>query len=171
MQMFPEISTSTPWLVFAIIMMAVTAVMMFMPRFPACIAAYMALWCGRLSGYTLFSDTTMIFWGIAVGLVVINHFMLPAVIRNSSRGLGYISGGALAGMAVGLTLYRPASVIGGAVLGAFLAAIAYTRTSKGVVLEFPTSKFFNYLGAKGLPAVMAASMIGLVLAGLIVFFQ
>lgn len=168
MDTFSLIPTSVPWLVTAIILMVCSAAAMFLPRIPSCIIAYLALWAARLSGYTPFSTETMIFWGIAVVLVTVNSFMLPAFIRNSSRGLGYIATGALAGMAVGLTLYRPATVICGAVIGTFVAAIAYTRTANGAVLEFPTSKFFNYLGAKGIPAVMTASMIGLVLAGLII---
>ena len=161
------IATSTPWLVFAIVLMAISAVMIFIPRTPACIVAYMALWAARLSGYTPFSNSTMIYWGIAVALVALNRYMLPSHIRNSTRGLGYIGGGALAGMFIGLTMYRASTVIIGAAVGAFLGAVAYTRTSHGAVLEFPTSKFFNYLGAKGIPATMAASQLGLILAGLI----
>lgn len=162
-----HVATSTPWLIATIALMAICVVMMFMPRTPACIVGYMALWTARFSGYTPFTTSTMIFWGVVVIIVAANRFLLPAQIRLSRRGIGYIAGGAIAGMAVGLTLYRPATVITGAVLGAFLAAIAYTRTERGKVLQFPTAKFFNYLGAKGLPAVMAASMVGLILAALI----
>lgn len=148
--------------------MGVSVVMMFVPRLPACIVAYMSLWAARLSGYTPFTDGTMIFWGVAVVIVVINSLLLPAFIRNSSRGVGYISGGALVGMAVGLMMYTAATVIIGAIAGAFLGSIAYTRTKNGAALGFPSAKFFNYLGAKGIPAVIAASMVGLVFAGLII---
>lgn len=161
-------SFSTPWLVFAMILAAMALAMMFVPRLPACITAYMAMWAGRFSGYAPLSDTTLIFWGIAVAIVIVNRFLLPPFIRNSSRGLGYIATGAIVGMALGLTLYTAASVIGFTILGALVAAIAYAKTAQGASLEFPTVKFFNYLGAKGIPAVMAASMVGLVLASLIV---
>lgn len=166
-----EQTLSTPWLVFAMILAAISVAMIFVPRTPACIVGYMSMWAARLSGYVQFSDTTMWFWGIAVLLVAVNRFLLPAFVRDSRRGLGYIGIGAIVGMAVGLTMYRAATVIGGAAVGAFLAAIAYTRTSRGKTLEFPTSKFFNYLGAKGIPAVVAASMTGLVIAGLIVHWS
>lgn len=162
-----DIPTSTPWLVFGLIIMAISVVMMFFPRVESCIIGYIGLWAARLSGYTPFTDGTMIFWGAAVVIVMINRYLLPAHIRTSRRGLGYIAGGALAGMMVGLTMYRAATVIGGAVTGAVLAAIAYARTSRGAILGFPSSKFFNYLGAKGIPAVITASMAGLVIAGLI----
>lgn len=143
--------------------------MMFVPRLPAPMAAYAAMWSAQLSGFMLFSRGTLIFWGIAVVLVVANHYMLPGYIRNSGRGVAYVAAGALAGMAVGLTMYRPATIIGGAVAGALVGGVAYARTSRGKVLEFPTVKFFNYLGAKGIPAVMVASMIGLIIAGLILY--
>ena len=162
-----DIATSTPWLVFGLVLTAIALVLMFVPRVPACIIAYMGLWCARLSEYTPFTDGTMIFWGAAVVIVMVNRYLMPAFVRNSTRGLGYIGGGAIAGMAVGLTMYRAASVIGGAIVGAFLGAVAYSRTKSGATLEFPTSKFFNYLGAKGLPAVLTASMAGLIFAGLI----
>ena len=162
-----DTALSTGWLIFAIVLMGISIIMMFIPRTPACIVAYMALWAAKLSGYTPFTVGTMIFWGVAVVIVFVNRCLLPAYIRNSTRGLGYIGGGALVGMALGLTLYTAATVIIGAVIGSFLGAIAYTRTSRGAALEFPTSKFFNYLGAKGIPAVIAASMCGLVFAGLI----
>ena len=161
------VETSTGWLVAAIILMAISLITMFIPKIPACIIAYMAFWAARLSNYTPFSDSTMIFWGIAVLIVTINRYLLPSYIRFSRRGLGYIGGGALVGMALGLTLYRPASVIGNSIIGAILGAIAYSRTARGKALEFPTSKFFSYLGAKGIPAVVVASMVGLILAGLI----
>lgn len=161
------IATSTPWLVFALVLLTIGLVMMYVPRTPACIVCYMALWAAKLSGFTPFTTGTMIFWGVAVAIVVANRFLLPAFVRDSRRGLGYIATGAIVGMAIGLTLYTAASVIIGAVVGSFLGALAYTRTSAGASLEFPTSKFFNYLGAKAIPAVIAASMAGLIFAGLI----
>lgn len=165
------LSTSTPWMIVACFLAAVSVVMMFVPRLPACIVAYLALWADQLSGYVIFSNATLIFWGVAVVLVVANNYLLPRHIRYSRRGLGYIAAGALVGMALGLIIHRPASVIGGSVLGALIAAIAYARTSRGAVLEFPTMKFFNYLGAKGIPAVMCASMVGLILSGFILYID
>lgn len=166
--MSEAITLSTPWLVFACILSAISLVMMFVPRTPACVVGYMAMWAAQLSGYMTFTTGTLIFWGVAVLIVVINRFLLPAFVRNSRVGVGFIAGGAIAGMAVGLTMYRPATLIGGSILGAVLGAIAYARTGRGAALQFPTTKFFNYLGAKGIPAVIAASMSGMIISGLII---
>lgn len=161
---------SVGWLATSIVLMVASLVLVFVPRMPACILGYLAMWAAQLSGYVVFSDTALIFWGVATVIVVINNVLLPGFVRNSSQGLGYIGGGALAGMAVGLTLYRAASVVGGAIIGAVLGAVAYGRTRRGANLEFPTVKFFNYLGAKGIPAVVASSMAGLILSGFIMDF-
>ena len=40
-----------------------------------------------------------------------------------------------------------------------MGGIAYTRTPAGRgIMQFPSRRFFNYLGAKGLPSIVALSM-------------
>lgn len=160
---------SVGWMVFCGALMAIAAVMMFYPRTPASVVAYMAMWTGHLSGYTPFDTADFVFWAIVTAIVFANNRMLPRFVRESRRGVGYIAGGAIAGMAVGLTFYRPASVILGSAFGAIIGAVAYARTDRGKVLDFPHVKFFNYLGAKGIPATVTSSMIGLIIARLIVY--
>lgn len=172
--MLLAITTSTlsmPWFVIAGLLTVTSLVMIFVPRTPACIVAYLAMWAADWSHYMTFEKSTMIFWGVAVLIVAINNMLLPGFVRTSRRGLGYIAGGAIAGMFIGLSMYRPATVIAGSILGALLGGIAYSRTARGASLEFPTSKFFNYLGAKGLPAVIATSMIGMIGSGMIIWYM
>lgn len=161
----------TGWLVATALLAAAALIMMYFPRTPSCLAAYMALWCARLSGYAPFADSVMWFWGVAVVIVMINHRLLPGRIRNSRRGVGYMATGAITGMALGLTLHTAASIIVGAAAGAIIAAVAYARTADGAVLQFPTSRFFNYLGAKGIPAVITAVMTGFILTAFIMYAQ
>lgn len=158
---------STTWLVIAGLLGGASLSMMFFPRLPACIVAYLAMWAANLSGYTPFTTSSLIFWGAAVVIVVINRYLLPAHIRNSGRGLGYMAGGALVGVALGLTMLSNSTIIVGAMVGCLLGSIAYARTTRGSALGFPSARFFNYLGAKGIPAVIAAVMVGFVLLGLI----
>ena len=165
-----ETLLSTPWIVIALVLSLVGLVAMFIPRMPACIIAYLSMVAAYLSHYMYFTKATLIFWGIAVVLVSVNRMLLPSFIRNSRVGLGYSAGGAVVGMALGLIMYRPATVVGGAILGTLFGAIAFSRTRKGAIMQFPTIKFFNYLGAKGIPAVMAVAMVGYVISGLIVYF-
>ncbi len=161
------VTPSTTLLVIGSLLLAWATVAVFFPRMMAVIPAFLGMTLLWLGDCIILPGSNILFWGAATILVVINHFLLPRAIRSTGAGVGYISGGALVGLALGLTLYNQASLIGGAVLGAFLGALAFSRTAAGRPMNFPSSKFFNYLGAKGIPAVVALSMIGISLAALI----
>lgn len=103
--------------------------------------------------------TPLIFWGVATVIVILLQYLLPPNISTSRRGVGYIAGAALAGTFVGLAISHEWMIIG-AVAGAILGGIAYSRTPAGAVMEFPSSKFLNYLCAKGLPAVVTVCIAG-----------
>lgn len=160
-------TSSTVMLIIGAILLAAATVSIFFPRIPAVIPGYVGMLILSLGDCIYVTNSSLIFWGAASVLVVINHYLLPPPIRSTGVGVGYISGGALAGLMVGLTLYNQASLVGGAVLGAVLGAIAFSRTASGRVLGFPSLKFFNYLGAKGIPPVVTLSMVGIALASLI----
>ena len=161
------VTPSTPLMVIGAILLAIATVAAFFPRFHSVVIAFAGMLILRWAGAVVFPSSTLIFWGAAALLVVVNHYMLPTPIRNTGSGLGYMAGGALAGLAFGMTLYEQASIVGGAVLGALLGAIAFSRTAAGRPMNFPSSKFFNYLGAKGMPVVVTLSIVGLSLASLI----
>lgn len=149
------------------LLLAYATVAIFFPRMLAAIPAFLGMTLLWLGNCIYLPVSNIIFWGVATILVVVNHYLLPQAIRNTRAGVGYIAGGALVGLSVGLTLLDRASLVGGAVLGAVLGAIAFSRTAAGRPMDFPSSKFFNYLGAKGIPAVVALSMVGISLAVLI----
>lgn len=106
---------------------------------------------------------TLLFWGGASVIALGIGFLLPPTVSRSGAGVGYISGGALAGAVVGLII-SPAATVIGAVVGACGGALAFSRTPAGAPLEFPSRKFVNYLCAKGLPAVVTMSQFGILLA-------
>lgn len=154
----------------AIIITAVTVVCLLLlvagvvMSFRSARTAVVATFAGMLGIGLLTVDakaTELIFWGIATAIVVAIQYLLPANVTASRRGVGYIVGATLAGMSVGLTLGREWVTIGAAV-GAILGGIAYSRTPDGRSIKFPSSKFLNYLCAKGLPTVVVMSMTGTV---------
>lgn len=106
-------------------------------------------------------DTVMslIFWGIASAIAVGINYMLPRRIGSSRAGLGYMAGGALVGAIVGLAVSH-AWMIVGSVAGAILGGVAWAKTPSGRQAEFPSSRFLNYLCAKGLPAVVNMCLLG-----------
>jgi len=148
-------------LTICILLSVATLVLTFRPVVPAAITACAALYTGSGSGYVQITDRQLVFWSVATVLVLGIYVLLPKSMVRSTRGMGYIAGGSIAGAAVGLTLSAGAMIAASAV-GAFLGALAYSRTAEGRVLEFPSLRFRQYICAKGLPTVVAVSMTGLI---------
>ncbi len=147
-------------LIITIIIIATAAILSFFNTTYASVVAFIGLCAtGLIPGCEL-SWPTYIFWGIAVLIVVSLGFILPRQIVSSRLGMPYICGASLAGMLVGMALSSHAAMVAGAFVGAVLGGVAYAKTPAGNVLEFPTSKFLNYLCAKGLPVVVTMSIIG-----------
>lgn len=160
------------YIVLSSMMIAVTALAVFMPRIPASLFSYCAMWMALAGGVAFFSAETMVFWGVATILTLGINWMLPRHIWRSTVGLpfmavGGLAGmavGGLAGMAVGAVLNTMAAIILGTALGCLFGAVAFANTGAGrAVMTFPSKPFFNYLAAKGLPIVVALSMAGAVL--------
>ncbi len=159
--------TTIPLLMFGSMTMAVSMVLCFMSKRWATPVAYGAMWLCFLSGLVTIEMSTLLFWGLATAICVAIDVMLPPQVSRSCTGLYHIAGGSLAGAVVGMCANTMAGVIVGAALGAFFGALAFSRTQSGRPMHFPSSKFFNYLAAKGLPAIVLMSMLGQILIQLI----
>lgn len=153
-------------LIICILLAATALALIFRPYVPAAAVAYASLIAGRYSGYVAVSDKTLIFWGAAMLLVLAITTLLPRTLVQTSRGMGYIAGATLAGGCLGLAL-SPTAITVAAAIGAFLGALAYSRTPAGLPLRFPSSDFLHYLCAKGLPAIVAVSIVGVIASSLI----
>ncbi len=156
-------------MVVSMILLIASIILTFMSNTFAVLAAFAGLAGIGLTAVHA-TSTPLIFWGIATVIVLILQYLLPKNISTSRRGVGYIAGAALAGTFVGLAISHEWMIIG-AVAGAILGGIAYSRTPAGSVMEFPSSKFLNYLCAKGLPAVVTMSIVGTALLWLIAAFS
>ncbi len=152
-----SISTAIIFAIFFVLQIGAIVLTFRSNRF-AVIAAYTSM-VGIALFLRLEATNSLIFWGISTGIVICLEYMLPKKITSSRRGVGYIAGAALAGTFVGLAMSHEWMIIG-AVAGATLGGIAYSRTPAGRIMEFPSSKFLNYLCAKGLPAVVTMCMVG-----------
>lgn len=112
---------------------------------------------------------TELFWCVAAVISFIATMMLPTPIRESRVGVVFMSLGAIAGAFVGAAIAHAAIIIG-AVLGVVLGAVVFSRTGSGAVLQFPSHKFFNYLYAKGFPAVIVSCISVIVTISIINLF-
>lgn len=103
--------------------------------------------------------STIIFWAVATAIATTINFMLPDAVVDSRRGQGFISGGALCGMFIGMIINN-ATLIVGAIIGAFIGSLVFSHTPSGRSILSPTSKFVNYVCAKAMPTIISACTIG-----------
>lgn len=140
-------------------LITLTAVAVFVPRLPAVLPAYAAMLLCRFGGICNFGNDTLIFWGVATLIALGITYMIPRNVAYSRVGVGFIGGGALVGAVLGMLTNTMAGIIVCTAAGVLMGGIAYTRTMVGRnIMSFPSRRFFNYLGAKGLPAIVALSM-------------
>lgn len=160
--------TSTAFIVITFILAALGIVCMFVPRLPAVVASFAALVCAHLAGAVYVDAKILIFWGVAAALVLGLHVLQPKALIETRSGHAYVALGALAGVALGYAVSSTAAsiIIGGAV-AAFLGAVAYMRTPAAPGFPVNSGRFVEYLCAKGLPAVVCASMSAISIASVL----
>ena len=125
------------------------------------------------------NGTLLIGWLCMTIVVTLATLMQPAPVRNTSRGMGYITVGALVGMAVGLLAftvsYRLSMLYGlmivATAVGTFLGFLLYTNTPDGRAVGISSGNFFRYLLAKGFPTAITVMQIGVALVIVIALYQ
>lgn len=147
-------------LILGILLMASSLYLCVKPHIPAVIASYGGLWVIQWSGMLAFPSRMMSYWGVMTVVVIIILSMLPQPLLKTTRGMIHITVASFCGMLIGASMgYAP--MIIGSFIGAFAGCLIFSRTPKGVALNFPSSKFVQYFCAKGLPAVVTISLIGI----------
>lgn len=132
-------------------------------------------------GYPLvpLNATILTIWLCMTLIVMVATLLQPLPVRNTSRGMGYIIIGAMAGMAVGLLGFTVSYqlnilyglMIGATVVGTFLGFLLFTNTPDGRAVGIRTGNFFKYLLAKGFPTAITVMQIGVVLVIVIALYQ
>lgn len=125
------------------------------------------------------NTTILLCWFFMTVVVTIATMMQPAPVRDTSRGMGYITTGAIAGMAVGLlgftTSYRLnmlySLMIAATSIGTFLGFLFFTNTPDGRAVGIKSGNFFRYLLAKGFPTAITVMQIGVALVIVIALYQ
>lgn len=133
--------------------------------------SYLAFWALYYVPEFILSDGLMTFWGIATLIALGINYMLPFQVATSRLGMGYIVGGALCGTLLGLVVVSQAATICGIALGCLLGGIAYSRTPRGRIMNFPSHRFFNYILAKGLPLTVVMSISGITMMAIYQFYS
>lgn len=114
----------------------------------------------------------MVITWLALTVIVMGvSFMQPPALMAQNRGMGYMLGGAVAGMAVGLVAIASvysltlqyACMILGVMAGIFFAFLLFSRTPGGRDVSLASGHFFTYLTAKGFPLAITIIQPGIVL--------
>ncbi|WP_295730101.1 hypothetical protein [uncultured Muribaculum sp.] len=149
------------WLVIGLVLMAVSLYLIVRPYFPASATAYAGLWMMKWSHVIHPADWLMTSWGIAVAMVLVIDMLQPRNLARCTNGMTYIGIGAIVGMMVGMTGLSYLWMVVGAAVGVIAGGYVYARTPAGKPIGFPSARFFQYLCAKGFPAVVTATVIGI----------
>ncbi|MCH5222162.1 MAG: hypothetical protein J1F05_07575 [Muribaculaceae bacterium] len=143
----------------AIILAIIGFVAIFIPRMPAVVISYVALVCAHFAGTTSVDSKSLIFWGLATGIIIILRALQPEALIKTTKGHGYVALATIAGTLLGyLASHTSAAIIIGGATGAFMGAVAYMQTPTGPHLSIASTPFLQYLCAKGLPCIVATTM-------------
>ena len=132
-------------------------------------------------GYPLLplNGTILTGWLCMTVVVLVATLLQPTAVRDSKRGVGYLTAGAIVGMTVGLLGFSVATAVSmlygimvvATAAGTFLGFLLYTNTPAGRPLGIASGNFFRYLLAKGFPTAITVMQIGVALVLLIALYK
>ncbi|MGM9803003.1 MAG: hypothetical protein ACI308_02380 [Muribaculaceae bacterium] len=155
-------------LILGLISLLAALLLVFKPKFPGAVAAYIAVFLLHASTHIYLTTSTLVFWACATVIVAVLHYLQPKGEPKESRASNlYIGLGGIAGLMAGLAIDARVMILG-VIVGVFLGLIAYTRTPNGRWLKFPTFTFIQYFCAKALSAIVAIAIVGLAIEGFII---
>lgn len=153
---------TTAYLIIGAILMSAALVLSFRNSTTAAVAAFVGAWAMRAAGYLPVTAQQLLFWDIAVLMVLAISLMRRTAVAIPAKVRRFIAIGAIAGMAAGLSFHQAGAIVGSA-LGAIFGLIAYSRLSN--MRQFAMLR--DWLLAYGLPIVVTMSLVALSIQGLI----
>lgn len=117
------------------------------------------------------NNVMLIGWLCMTLVVMMTSYLQPEAIRRQIKGMPFIIGGGLVGLALGLLGFSVASSISmrysvmilAVIAGIILGFILYTLTPDGSPIKPGSSNFFKYLMAKGFPTAITLMQLGVAL--------
>ena len=109
---------------------------------------------GTNSSGETFSLTGLILWGIAVVVVTVIDYIVPALVTTKMGGSKYAGIGSLCGMIIGM-LFSPIGMVIGAFLGALLAELLVAKKKFAESLKAAAGSFLGFILGTGIKAILA----------------
>lgn len=121
------------------------------------------------------NNVMLIGWLCMTVVTMIATMLQPDAINRQIKGMAFMVGGAIVGLAVGLLGYTITQAIAGryaimivaVIAGIFFGFMLYSNTPDGQPVRIGSGNFFKYLLAKGFPTAITIMQIGVVLVLLI----
>lgn len=143
------------YLISGALLMSAAIVMAFRTSSGGAVTAYAGAWAMRASGYAPIDSTLLLFWAIAVMIVVCIDMTRRSPVGAPRRARYFIVGGAIVGtVTAGLTFHQA---------GAILGAAAYRGLSRQADLR----RLGRWTVAIGLPAVVTMALVAISLQGIL----
>lgn len=125
------------------------------------------------NGYQLIpiNNVMLIGWLSMTVVVMLTVILQPEAVRRQIRGMAFIVGGGIVGLAVGLLGFSVTSSLGlryavmilAVIVGIIFGFILYTNTPDGRPVAPGSRNFFTYLLAKGFPTAITLMQLGVAL--------
>lgn len=117
------------------------------------------IWGGGTNGAGEPMSTTFLLVWLAITIVIsILDYVVPAYFTKLTGGSRYGSGGAIAGLFIGL-ICPPVGMILGSLLGAFLAEFLFARKDAANSVKSAFGAFLGFLFGTGLKLIASAVML------------
>lgn len=115
------------------------------------------------------NNVMLIGWLCMTLVVMLTTILQPEAVRRQIRGMAFIIGGGIVGLALGLIGFTVTSMIDmryafmiiAIVVGIILGFILYANTPDGRPIQIGSSNFFRYLLAKGFPTAITLMQLGI----------
>lgn len=155
-------------LVAGIICLVAAVALVLYPKWVAAVPAFAGMALLHWSYAIAVKPMTFAFWGIATLVVLALYYLSPSGEPDGNRSSNlYIGFTAIAGGLLGV-LVAPRLMVLGIILGAAMGQLAYSRTPAGRWMLNPSSMFWRYFAAKGLPAIVAVSIVCIAIMGILI---
>ena len=156
-------------LIAGILCLGAAVALVLWPRWVAAVPAFIGLLLMHWSYAIYVPEKTFIFWGIATVITMFLFYLSPKGEPDGHKESNlYVGLTSLAGGLLGILLHHPAFMVLGAIIGALVGQLAYSRTPAGKWMLTPSTTFFRYFAAKCLPAIIAVSIVCIAIMGVVI---